>query len=111
MYGHENKGLSAAFNLLEAAKKEIDSYSKGGPIAYADLIQLEALTEFSSYNTMHLTIVKDTFLPAAIRKCGGNAEKGKLVYTAYGSTQGILMVTTLYFYTCHMATISLGLVR
>ncbi|GAB2284164.1 hypothetical protein Dimus_018631 [Dionaea muscipula] len=30
--------------------------------------------------------VKDTFLPAAIRKCGGNAEKGKLVYTAYGSS-------------------------
>ncbi|GAB2299194.1 hypothetical protein Dimus_033265 [Dionaea muscipula] len=32
------------------------------------------------------TVVKDTFLPAAIRKCGGNAEKGKLVYTAYGSS-------------------------
>lgn len=26
-------------NLLEEAKKEIDSYSKGGPISYADLIQ------------------------------------------------------------------------
>lgn len=36
----ENKGLSAALNLVEEAKKEIDSYSKGGPIAYADLIQL-----------------------------------------------------------------------
>lgn len=35
----ENKGLSAALNLLEEAKKEIDSYSKGGPISYADLIQ------------------------------------------------------------------------
>lgn len=35
----ENKGLSAAMNLLEEAKKEIDSYSKGGPISYADLIQ------------------------------------------------------------------------
>lgn len=26
-------------SLLEEAKKEIDSYSKGGPISYADLIQ------------------------------------------------------------------------
>ncbi|KAK1304660.1 hypothetical protein QJS10_CPB11g00042 [Acorus calamus] len=29
----ENKGLSVAMNLLEEAKKEIDSYSKGGPIS------------------------------------------------------------------------------
>ncbi|GAB2271333.1 Thylakoid lumenal 29 kDa protein, chloroplastic [Dionaea muscipula] len=71
----ENKGLSGALNLLEAAKKEIDSYSKGGPISYADLIQLAAQAA-----------VKDTFLAAAIRKCGGNVEKGKLVYTAYGSS-------------------------
>lgn len=35
----ENKNLAAAFNLLEEAKKEIDSDSKGGPISYADLIQ------------------------------------------------------------------------
>lgn len=26
-------------NLLEEAKKDIDSYSKGGPISFADLIQ------------------------------------------------------------------------
>lgn len=36
----ENKGLAAALNLIEEAKKEIDSNSKGGPISYADLIQL-----------------------------------------------------------------------
>lgn len=30
-------------NLLEEAKKEIDSYSKGGPISYADLIQYAGL--------------------------------------------------------------------
>ena len=35
----ENSGLSAALNLLTEAKREIDSYSKGGPIAFADLIQ------------------------------------------------------------------------
>ncbi|KAF3445917.1 hypothetical protein FNV43_RR11094 [Rhamnella rubrinervis] len=71
----ENKGLSAALDLLEEAKKEIDSYSKGGPISFADLIQFggQAAT-------------KATFIAAAIRKCGGNEEKGKLLYNAYGST-------------------------
>ncbi|XP_048497942.1 thylakoid lumenal 29 kDa protein, chloroplastic isoform X2 [Beta vulgaris subsp. vulgaris] len=71
----ENKGLSAALNLVEEAKKEIDSYSKGGPIAYADLIQLAAQSA-----------VKNTFLASAIRKCGGNEEKGGLLYSAYGSS-------------------------
>ncbi|XP_061364237.1 thylakoid lumenal 29 kDa protein, chloroplastic isoform X2 [Gastrolobium bilobum] len=70
----ENKGLSAALDLLEEAKKEIDSYSKGGPISYADLIQYAAQSA-----------VKATFLASAIRKCGGNEEKGNLLYTAYGS--------------------------
>lgn len=71
----ENKGLAAALNLLEEAKKEIDSYSKGGPISYADLIQFAAQSA-----------VKKTFLDSAIRKCGGNEEKGILLYTAYGSS-------------------------
>ncbi|CAB4297688.1 unnamed protein product [Prunus armeniaca] len=70
----ENKGLTAALNFIEEAKKEIDSYSKGGPISYADLIQLAAQSA-----------TKQTFLAAAIRKCGGNEEKGNLLYTAYGS--------------------------
>ncbi|XP_028757402.1 thylakoid lumenal 29 kDa protein, chloroplastic isoform X1 [Neltuma alba] len=70
----ENKGLSAALNLLEEAKKEIDSYSKGGPISFADLIQSAAQSA-----------VKATFLASAIRKCGGNEEKGNLLYNAYGS--------------------------
>ncbi|XP_021601594.1 thylakoid lumenal 29 kDa protein, chloroplastic isoform X2 [Manihot esculenta] len=70
----ENKGLSAALDLLEEAKKEIDSYSKGGPISYADLIQFAAQSA-----------LKSTFLASAIRKCGGNEEKGTLLYTAYGS--------------------------
>lgn len=29
--------------------------------------------------------VKSTFLAAAISKCGGNVEKGTLLYSAYGS--------------------------
>ncbi|CAI8585598.1 unnamed protein product [Vicia faba] len=70
----ENKGFSAALNFIEEAKKEIDSYSKGGPISYADLIQYAAQSA-----------TKATFLASAIRKCGGNVEKGNLLYTAYGS--------------------------
>ncbi|CAN1331867.1 Thylakoid lumenal 29 kDa protein, chloroplastic [Linum perenne] len=71
----ENKGLSAALDLLQEAKKEIDSKSKGGPISFADLIQFGAQSA-----------LKSTFLASAIRKCGGNEEKGSLLYTAYGST-------------------------
>ncbi|KAF8380800.1 hypothetical protein HHK36_028294 [Tetracentron sinense] len=71
----ENKGLSAALNLVEEVKKEIDSFSKGGPISFADLIQYAAQSA-----------TKNTFLASAIRKCGGNEEKGNLVYTAYGSS-------------------------
>ncbi|KAF3795092.1 Thylakoid lumenal protein [Nymphaea thermarum] len=70
----ENKGLSDALSLLEKAKLKIDSDSRGGPIAYADLIQFAAQAA-----------VKSTFLASAIRKCGGNEEKGRLLYTAYGS--------------------------
>ncbi|KAL6317590.1 hypothetical protein AAG906_030343 [Vitis piasezkii] len=70
----ENKGLSAALNLLEESKKEIDSYSKGGPISFSDLIQYAAQSA-----------VKSTFIASAVRKCGGNEEKGNLLYTAYGS--------------------------
>ncbi|PON46773.1 Ascorbate peroxidase [Parasponia andersonii] len=70
----ENKGLAAALSLLEEAKKEIDFYSKGGPISFADLIQSAAQSA-----------TKCTFLASAIRKCGGNEEKGKLLYSAYGS--------------------------
>nr|XP_010933064.1 thylakoid lumenal 29 kDa protein, chloroplastic isoform X1 [Elaeis guineensis] len=70
----ENSGLSAALNLLVEAKRDIDSYSKGGPISFADLIQFAAQAA-----------VKKTFLDSAIRKCGGNEEKGRLLYTAYGS--------------------------
>ncbi|KAJ4958304.1 hypothetical protein NE237_025415 [Protea cynaroides] len=70
----ENKGLSAALKLIEEAKDEIDSFSKGGPISFADLIQYAAESA-----------LKSTFLASAIRKCGGNEEKGALLYTAYGS--------------------------
>ncbi|XP_047329452.1 thylakoid lumenal 29 kDa protein, chloroplastic [Impatiens glandulifera] len=71
----ENKGLLAALTFLEEAKKEIDGFSKGGPISFSDLIQLGAQSA-----------VKSTFLASAIRKCGGNEQKGALLYTAYGSS-------------------------
>lgn len=71
----ENKGLLVAQSFLEEAKKEIDGFSKGGPISFSDLIQLAAQSA-----------VKSTFLASAIRKCGGNEQKGALLYTAYGSS-------------------------
>ncbi|KAK9757634.1 hypothetical protein RND81_01G175600 [Saponaria officinalis] len=71
----ENKGLSAALNLVEEAKNKIDPQSKGGPISFADLIQYAAQTA-----------TKATFLASAIRKCGGNEEKGGILYNAYGSS-------------------------
>ncbi|KOM25618.1 hypothetical protein LR48_Vigan125s000800 [Vigna angularis] len=33
------------------------------------------------------SVVKATFLAAAIRKCGGNEEKGNVLYNAYGSNE------------------------
>ncbi|CAA6667070.1 unnamed protein product [Spirodela intermedia] len=71
----ENSGLGAALSLLEESKKEIDAFSKGGPLSYADLIQFAAQSA-----------VRKTFIDSAIRKCGGNEEKGRILYTAYGST-------------------------
>ncbi|GLJ12733.1 hypothetical protein SUGI_0196790 [Cryptomeria japonica] len=71
----ENEGLLSAMKLLEDVKKEIDASSKGGPISYADLIQLAGQSA-----------TKSTFLSAAIRKCGGNEQKGQTLYTAYGSS-------------------------
>ncbi|PRQ21737.1 putative L-ascorbate peroxidase [Rosa chinensis] len=71
----ENKGLVGALNLVKEAKKEIDSNSRGGGvISYSDLIQYAAQSA-----------IKQTFLASAICKCGGNVEKGSLLYTAYGS--------------------------
>ncbi|KAK3141599.1 hypothetical protein QOZ80_4BG0335970 [Eleusine coracana subsp. coracana] len=70
----ENSGLSAALDLLDEAKKEIDSYSKGGPISFADLMQFAAQSA-----------LKRSFLDAAIAKCSGNEEKGRTLYQAYGS--------------------------
>ncbi|KAE8719553.1 Thylakoid lumenal 29 kDa protein [Hibiscus syriacus] len=59
----ENKGLSAAVSLLDETK-EIDSYSKGGPISYSDLIQYAAQTA-----------VKSTFLEAAFTNAEGTKRK------------------------------------
>lgn len=44
----------------------------------------ELLTQFASFNAAQ-SALKSTFLASAIRKCGGNEEKGNLLYTAYGS--------------------------
>ncbi|KAG6524265.1 thylakoid lumenal 29 kDa protein, chloroplastic-like isoform X1 [Zingiber officinale] len=70
----ENSGLSASLDLLVDAKKEIDSYSKGGPISFADLIQYAAQSA-----------LKKTFIDSAIKKCGGKEDKGIFLYSVYGS--------------------------
>ena len=46
---------------------------------------------------------KATFLAAAIRKCGGNEEKGNLLYTAYGSNGQV------WFLTCVLTQILLNI--
>lgn len=43
-----------------------------------------ALTQIPSFSVAQ-SAIKATFLASAIRKCGGNEEKGNLVYSAYGS--------------------------
>ncbi|XP_024520798.1 thylakoid lumenal 29 kDa protein, chloroplastic isoform X1 [Selaginella moellendorffii] len=70
----ENVKLDSAVTFLEGLKKEIDEESKGGPISWADLIQIGGQAA-----------AKRTFLDAAIKKCGGNEEKGNFLYNAYGS--------------------------
>lgn len=42
------------------------------------------LTQIPSFDVAQ-GVLKSTFLASAIRKCGGNEEKGRLLYTAYGS--------------------------
>ncbi|XP_040951032.1 thylakoid lumenal 29 kDa protein, chloroplastic isoform X3 [Gossypium hirsutum] len=96
----ENKGLAAAMSLLDEAKKEIDSYSKGGPISYADLIQYAAQAA-----------VKSTFLAAAIRKCGGNEDKGRTLYAAYGSSGQVFSFLLAYFISLSQNSISSHLIR
>ncbi|CAN4122324.1 unnamed protein product [Withania somnifera] len=66
--------LNDSMTYDKESKKVIDSDSKGGPVSYADLIQFAAQSA-----------VKSTFLASAISKCGGNVEKGTLLYSAYGS--------------------------
>lgn len=42
--------------------------------------------------------VKATFLSAAVRKCGGNEEKGRLLYTAYGSNGQVSLLICILLY-------------
>ncbi|GAB2291069.1 hypothetical protein Dimus_025324 [Dionaea muscipula] len=52
---------------------------------------------------MAQAVVEGTFLAAAIRKCGRNVEKGKPVYTAYGSS-GQLAVLSAFLGPDQLAT-------
>jgi len=42
-------------------------------------------TDFIDFICVAQSATKAQFLASAIRKCGGNEEKGNLLYTAYGS--------------------------
>jgi hypothetical protein len=44
-----------------------------------------SLTQFCLFSAGQ-SAVKATFLASAIRKCGGNEQKGSLLYSAYGSS-------------------------
>lgn len=65
---------------------------------YACACVLLPLTQIPSFYVAQGAI-KATFLASAIRKCGGNVEKGNLLYTAYGSNGqvcfSILLVSLL----------------
>jgi L-ascorbate peroxidase len=41
--------------------------------------------DFINFIFVAQSATKAQFLASAIRKCGGNVEKGNLLYTAYGS--------------------------
>ncbi|KAI5058066.1 hypothetical protein GOP47_0026236 [Adiantum capillus-veneris] len=71
----ENKDLAGVVQMLEILKKDIDSASPGGPITWADLVQIAGQSA-----------IKRVFLNAAIKKCGGNVQKGETLYSAYGSS-------------------------
>lgn len=47
-------------------------------------------SDFIDINFVAQSATKATFLASAIRKCGGNVEKGNLLYTAYGSNGQVL---------------------
>jgi hypothetical protein len=65
---------------------------------YACARVLLLLTQIPSFYVAQGAI-KATFLASAIRKCGGNEQKGSLLYTAYGSSGqvcfSILLVSLL----------------
>lgn len=49
--------------------------------------------DFTDFNFSAQSATKATFLASAIRKCGGNVEKGNLLYTAYGSNGQVFFWT------------------
>ncbi|KAM5575592.1 hypothetical protein ABKV19_014510 [Rosa sericea] len=74
-------------SLLTLALNDIMTYDKvsksGGPNG-----SIQFSSEISRPENKGLvaqSAIKQTFLASAIRKCGGNVEKGSLLYTAYGS--------------------------
>eukprot|EP00244_Chara_vulgaris_P008296 TRINITY_DN3216_c0_g1_i1.p1 TRINITY_DN3216_c0_g1~~TRINITY_DN3216_c0_g1_i1.p1 ORF type:complete len:377 (-),score=74.20 TRINITY_DN3216_c0_g1_i1:613-1743(-) len=71
----ENAGLEKAVAALSTLKDAFDAGKKGGPIAWADLIQFAGKTA-----------VRQMFLDSAIAKAGGNVSKGQQLNRAFGSS-------------------------
>eukprot|EP00850_Spirogloea_muscicola_P004647 SM000020S05997 [mRNA] locus=s20:354406:356786:+ [translate_table: standard] len=73
----ENAGLDKALGVLGSVKAKLDDSQAalGGPIGWADLIQYAAEVA-----------VQGLFLNAATRKVGGDPEKGRQLYNAFGSS-------------------------
>ncbi|GBG63840.1 hypothetical protein CBR_g39625 [Chara braunii] len=71
----ENAGLEKAVAALGTLKEAFDAGKKGGPVAWADLIQFAGKAA-----------VRQMFLNAAIAKAGGDVSKGKQLNQAFGSS-------------------------
>eukprot|EP00850_Spirogloea_muscicola_P001749 SM000006S19514 [mRNA] locus=s6:1213116:1214661:+ [translate_table: standard] len=78
----ENAGLDKAVGVLGSVKTKLDDSQAalGGPIGWADLIQYAAEVA-----------LQRLFLNAATRKAGGDPEKGRQLYNAFGSSAAPLL--------------------
>ena len=63
---------------------QISLYS-GTKIVQIVILLIDLLLTGNFFLHAAQSATKKTFLDSAIRKCGGNEEKGNLLYTAYGS--------------------------
>ncbi|KAL0361775.1 UNVERIFIED_CONTAM: Thylakoid lumenal protein, chloroplastic [Sesamum radiatum] len=89
--------LTLALNDAVTYDKATKSGGPNGSVRFRGTLQISVVPSFSEDISVTVSImlnvtifaqiaVKSTFLSSAIRKCGGNEEKGTLLYSAYGSS-------------------------